>query len=192
MGLPSPWFTRLSALLRPVGGLTFNPPLPATHVKGGARPSSTDLGLQAQHHIRRSSNSCSPLPTCDLASQRPTGESPHRSSGCHGQAGGAERHSAARQARSQSERNSTASRAAIPRARAGTSPLIAPSLHPLPRQPRCVPSTPPAARAADELDSVVVPSRLVATDSARSTSVSSTSTEVSPPSGSSTTSHSRP
>jgi hypothetical protein len=36
--------------------------------RGGDRPSSTGLELRAQHHIRRSSNPCSSLTTCDLAS----------------------------------------------------------------------------------------------------------------------------
>jgi hypothetical protein len=69
MGLPSLWLTRLFALLRPVGGLTLNPPLPATHVKGRARPLSTDLGLDSRH--RADLRSASPLATCDLVSQLP-------------------------------------------------------------------------------------------------------------------------
>ena len=43
---------------------------PTTHVKGGDRPSSTDLKLHAQHHIRLILQSCSSLTACDVASQR--------------------------------------------------------------------------------------------------------------------------
>ena len=45
------------------------PPLPATHVEGGDRPSSTDLELRLRHQPNLQS-ACS-LVACDLASHRP-------------------------------------------------------------------------------------------------------------------------
>ena len=43
------------------------PPLPATHVKGGARPSSTDLELHSRN--RPALHCASSLATCDFVSQ---------------------------------------------------------------------------------------------------------------------------